>query len=347
MRIRKFEGANMREALERVRKDLGAEAMVVSTRNVRRGLLGSGVEVTAAIDVEEPASPPPASGPTPGPGISESDVERIMAPLRSELRSLRSMLRPLMAQPTYEDLRGDLASLRQLISSISAGPQAAPSTEPAPLVIPEGTRLAAPPERRVMALVGPTGVGKTTTIAKLAARSALIERKRVALVTLDAYRVGGEEQIRAYADLIGVPLYVITDATRLVPTIGSLDAFDRVYIDTAGRSPRESDAIHALHNALTGVPEIEVHLVLHADSCEATVSRHARRYGALGVARLLFTKLDEAEDARQVAAAPARLGWPVSFVTTGQRIPEDLEPASDEQLRSWSTSGYAPQEVYA
>src|SRR5438477_193029 len=94
--------------------------------------------------------------------------------------------------------------------------EAVATIEPQP-----GTLLAAPPARRVIALVGPTGVGKTTTIVKLAARAALVERKTVAIVTLDTYRVGGEEQMRAFADLMGVPLTVVANPERLGPTLAS------------------------------------------------------------------------------------------------------------------------------
>jgi len=337
MRLRKYQAATMRDAIAEVKRDLGADAMIVATRQISRGLRGPGVEVTAAIDPDatEAAAPPPAlrddgAGPEThgargtGRALEEADVERILLPLRSELRSLRSALRA----SGDGELRTELQALRRALATL---PGRAPDAESLRQVA-SRARLAAPSEAQVIALVGPTGVGKTTTLAKLAARAALIAEERVAIVSLDSYRIGGEEQIRAYADLIGVPLRVVTDPARLGHTLAELGDRDRIYIDTAGRSPRDGAAVAELAEAFAAVEGVEVHLTISAATTPSLIDGIARRFGALSPARLLFTKVDEADDLAELVRAPARLGRPVAWLTTGQRVPEDLEDATVEVL---------------
>jgi flagellar biosynthesis protein FlhF len=353
MKLRKFTAATMRDAVAEVRRELGPDAMVVATRQVRRGLLATGVEVTAAVDDEPQPSGPttwsaePAPAPVSGSALTDVDVERITAPLRAELRSLRSMLRPLETRRAQDELRGELrGELSALRQAVLSGRAAA--SDPRPLgEIAGSAEIARGPDKRVIALVGPTGVGKTTTIAKLAARAALVERRAVGIVTLDTYRVGGEEQIRAYADLIGVPLHLVADPARLAPTVASLRDLDRVYVDTAGRSPRDAESIEVLRAAFASVADLEVHLALAAGARPTLIDDCARRYRSLGFERLLFTKLDEADDLSEVVRAPARIGRPVSFLTTGQRVPEDLEDATAERLLVLAERGFAEGEVAA
>lgn len=374
MKIRKFVAANMREAVAQVKRELGDEAMIVATKQVRRGLLGTGVEVTAAIDNEEPAPAPSQTSPqvqpqVPSPsqratrmpawvteprttasdslsigaGLTDADVERVMSPIRSELRSLRTLIRPLTEDRIGETLRSELIALRQAVRlQGSEGESAAPLAEVA-----ASHTLASSSQRRVIALVGPTGVGKTTTIAKLAARAALVEHRSVAIVTLDTYRVGGEEQIRAFADLMGVPLTVVSEPEELGAAVARLDGYDRIFIDTAGRSPRDGTAIAALAQALGQLDDCEVHLAVAASSQAALIDACVNRYAVLGVERILFTKVDEAIELDEIVRAPARIGWPVTYLTTGQRVPEDLEDATPARLLEIATRGLTGEEVAA
>jgi len=343
MRIQKFQASDMREAINQVKRTLGSDAVIVATREIRRGLLGTSYEVTAAIDTEEQpaAAPAPAAPPPPAPsGMTEADIERILLPIRSEMRTLRTFLKPVFAGPRTDDLRSEIESLRR---ELTGRMSPLPRLEDA-LAAPN---LAAPSTGRVVALVGPTGVGKTTTIAKLAARAALVERRQVAIVTLDTYRVGGEEQIRLFADLMGVPLHLVTDPSELGAKLEELGRMDAVFIDSAGHSPRDATAIRELEHAFACAGDIEIHLTVPAQLPVLTVESVFNRYRALAPARLLFTKLDEADDLATIVHAPARLGVPVSFVTTGQRVPEDLENATRERLADLAANGLDSAEVAA
>jgi flagellar biosynthesis protein FlhF len=338
MKILKFEGASMRETLAKVKAELGDQAVVVSTRQIRRGLLGSAYEIAAAIDQDDdgPTVPAPVPArPMARPTLDDGEVERVVAPLRAELRSLRAMMRARADErpAPNPDLREELAALRRAVEQLRGAPAAAapapapaPAPTPAPVVEPP---LATGSTARVVMLVGPTGVGKTTSIAKIAARAALIEGRQVAIVTLDNYRVGGIDQIRTYADLIGVPLHVVEDPAGLGDVLVELAAYDLVLVDTAGKSPRDRAALAALATcARRAGAEVEVHLTIAAATAPAVIDELAQRFAPLRPRRLLFTKVDECGRVPELTLTPKRLGLPVTWLATGQAVPEDLELAT-------------------
>jgi flagellar biosynthesis protein FlhF len=338
VRVAKYKAANMRDALAQAKREMGENAIILSTRELRRGVVGAGIEITAVTDVDDvngDADTSFSAGGTQPPSLAEADVERIMAPLRSELRALRSLVR---AGPSDTGVRQDLAELKRDIAALSAS-QAAVSLLPLEEVA-SSASLTAPTTGRVVALVGPTGAGKTTTVAKLAARASLVRGFRVGLVTLDDYRVGGEEQLRVYAELIPAPLHLATNRIELARALHALTGCDLVYIDTSGRSPRDHQAQAELANTLSAIDGLETHLVVPAPSAPTYIDQLSARYrSALSIDRLLFTKLDEAEDLGQLVRAPARLGVPVSHITMGQAVPEDLDDADDAALLEYAMHG--------
>jgi flagellar biosynthesis protein FlhF len=366
MKILKFEGATMKDAVAKVKAELGENAVIMATRQIRRGLLGSGYEISAAIEDEAPAPAPqgpmsrygsgptvapPLAQPTP-PGPTPEDFERLIAPMRSELRSLRALIRAADAKPAGDpELRSEIQQLRRLVEGANAPAAANVANAVANLARTLGTNPTAEKTRRtnepslvagstarVVMLVGPTGVGKTTTIAKLAARAALVENKRVEIITLDDYRVGGLEQIRTFADLIGVRLTAASDAATFADALDT-DA-DLILIDTAGRSPRDTDAIDALAQMIEDVnANIEVHVAVSAAMSTRAIDGVLKLYRALAPTRLLFTKVDEVDCAPELAEAPRRLRLPITWITTGQAVPEDLEEPTTERVLDLSTHG--------
>jgi flagellar biosynthesis protein FlhF len=189
---------------------------------------------------------------------------------------------------------------------------------------------AAPPwerteRRRVVALVGPTGVGKTTTVAKIAARALLESRLRVGLITVDTYRIGASEHLGRYGEIMGLKTQVARDASSLAQAVARAGDVDLLLIDSAGRSDVESVAAQV--GLLRTVPNVELHLVLSAASGAREIGAAARKHRELGVQRLIFTKLDEADGPGSILSAVAALPRQVSCATNGQRVPDDLQIA--------------------
>lgn len=210
-----------------------------------------------------------------------------------------------------------LRRLAERLPTVGAVPRAGRQADGRPLTI---------------ALVGPTGVGKTTTIAKLAAMFKLRHNKRVALITSDTYRIAAVDQLRTYANIIGLPLKVVLTPTEMSAAIESLQGHDVVLIDSAGRSQHDTQRVAELGAFVQASNPHETHLVLSTNVSEAVLVRACEKFGALGASRVLFTKLDEAVHLGPVASVLARMGVPASFVTTGQEVPDQIELASSERL---------------
>ena len=188
---------------------------------------------------------------------------------------------------------------------------------------------------RRIALVGPTGVGKTTTIAKIAAHAALRHELRVALVGLDTYRIGATEQLGHYARLIGVPVRTAFDRESFVAAMQAFDGYDLVLIDTAGRGPTQAGA-HCLQlRELFAGQGVQIYLTLAAATRRLERQEMLQAMGdlaPLNARALVLTKLDEAVALGSALSLTHATGLPLAFVTSGQRVPEDLTPADAARL---------------
>lgn len=184
---------------------------------------------------------------------------------------------------------------------------------------------------RIIALIGPTGVGKTTTIAKLAAQFALIQKKRVGLITMDTYRIAAVEQLKSYSQIIGIPIEVVHNQVDVSAALKRLGDCDLVLIDTAGRSQKNVMQVGEL-KTLVAAARCETHLVLAASTRERDLLDQVKRFSDAAVDRILFTKLDETSTYGTLFNVAAQTGLAVSYLATGQKVPEDIEPASAERL---------------
>ncbi|MBL9090259.1 MAG: 50S ribosome-binding GTPase, partial [Planctomycetaceae bacterium] len=186
--------------------------------------------------------------------------------------------------------------------------------------------------RRLVALVGPTGVGKTTTIAKLAANFRLREKKRVGLITVDTYRIAAVEQLRTYADIIDLPMHVVSTPREMRDAVNSFSSMDLVLLDTAGRSPHDDLKIQELKSFLTEADADEVHLVLSATAGASALEKTARQFAAVGTTHLVLTKLDEAAALGNLLPLFRNAKLPLSYLTDGQSVPDDIAPADGARL---------------
>ena len=187
---------------------------------------------------------------------------------------------------------------------------------------------------RLVALVGPTGVGKTTTIAKLAANYRLREKKRVGLITVDTYRVAAVEQLRTYADIIDLPMEVIASAREMREAVSRMRHLDLVLMDTAGRSPHDDIKIQELRAVLAEAEPDDVLLVLSTTAGARSLLTTAERFADVGTTGLLFTKLDEATSLGHLVAVTRGCGLPVSYLTDGQNVPDDIQVAERRRMAS-------------
>lgn len=363
-----YRARTMKDALARVRRDLGGDAIILASREVRRRrLFGLGtrelIEVTASSTLPASAflsgrGDSTHRGPT-GSSLSEASQARF----GEQLSRLHAMVESLSRQGRIDHLLPELPG--ELVSSYAQLVEAdvpevlarrlvghlADSLEPDQLGNPRSIREAlraavaecvpiAPPiravagTRRIVALVGPTGVGKTTTVAKLAANFKLVQGLRVGLVTVDTYRIAAVEQLRTYAEIIDLPLAVANDPGEMLRAIEELGALDVVLIDTAGRSPRDEVKIRELAEFMAHARPDEVYLVLSAGGAEKTLMSAVERFARVRADRLILTKLDEAESLGAILGVLGQANRPVSYLTTGQAVPDDIELADANRLAS-------------
>lgn len=185
---------------------------------------------------------------------------------------------------------------------------------------------------RVVALVGPTGVGKTTTIAKLAANYRLREKRRVGLITVDTYRVAAVEQLRTYADIIDLPMEVVATPREMREAVARMSHLDLILMDTAGRSPRDEVRIQELKSMLSEAEADEVHLVLSSAAGAKSLVSTAEKFAGVGATAIVLTKLDEAHSLGHLASLVRNCPLPVSYLTDGQNVPDDIQIAKRDEM---------------
>lgn len=242
--------------------------------------------------------------------VAPAIIEDIAASVRSELSADEVGNPEVVRQGVLRHLAGRLPVVGQVS-------KAGPSEGGRPLTI---------------ALIGPTGVGKTTTIAKLAAAYKLRHGKNVGLITSDTYRIAAVEQLRTYATIIGLPLNVVMTPREMAAACSALAECDVILIDTAGRSQHDAGRLKELAAFLEACSPHETHLVLSAGAAEPVLQSAASRFGKLSPTSVIFSKLDEAEQAGPLVNVLSGLKLKVSYITTGQEVPDQIELAQSDRL---------------
>jgi flagellar biosynthesis protein FlhF len=188
---------------------------------------------------------------------------------------------------------------------------------------------------RSICLIGPTGVGKTTTIAKLAAAFKLRQKQKVGLITIDTYRIAAVDQLRTYANIIGVPLKVVLTPAELVAALQEMADYDTVLIDTAGRSPTDQLKLNELSQFIAAGRPTEVHLVLSSTTTQEAMEAALERFGTIRTdpaPQLIFTKLDEAVSFGVLLNVARTASRVLSYLTTGQDVPDNIEVGQPRRL---------------
>jgi len=375
MRIKRYEASTIQEALQKVKKDLGPEAVILYTKTFRKGgvlgLFGKPMaEITAGVELN----------------LMDDMAKRRAPSVQSAAASqvpLENLLRKVVAAGTVDSqygmrkvLQRDLNEMKTTTSSSAA---AVLKDSPAPILsevfgrlrkkmlrqeieefiiqrmvqgmladridpekdeesiswiksfIQKSLKVAPTPSygggiMRVAAFVGPTGVGKTTTLAKLAARYSLMDHKKVVMVTADTYRIAATEQLKTYGRIMGVPVEVANTADEMPDIIAKHKGVDWVLLDTAGRSPTDENQMSDLKQFIFKSQPDETHLVLSAPTKYLEMLRIVERFGsAVPLNRLIFTKMDETMYYGALLNLVMNFQIPLSFCAAGQNVPDDLE----------------------
>jgi len=255
------------------------------------------------------------------PQREESMLELLARELRAEELGPEGVeLLMQQIRPAAED-GAELEELRVLLAEALAG-----------LVKCAGSLRMKKSGPRIIAVVGPTGVGKTTTIAKLAAMYALSRNASVAMVTTDNFRVGAIEQLKTYAKIMDLPLEVAATSQELAKILARHADKDLILIDTAGRSPKDSERLDELKGYLECQPGIETYLCMSATTRARELDEIIATFRVLPITRFLFTKLDESESYGCIVNTHLKHKLPLSYFTTGQKVPEDIEVATARKL---------------
>lgn len=191
---------------------------------------------------------------------------------------------------------------------------------------------AVPGKPRVIAFIGPTGVGKTTTLVKLASQYSLLHQMKVALLTADTYRIGAVEQLRIYRDIIDIPFEAVNTPDEVGPALKRHADRDLIFFDTAGRSPQNRRQIQDLRAFLDAAKPAETHLCVSATTKNADLLGIVGKFGLVPVNRFLLTKLDETRSHGILLNLAANFQVPFSYLTTGQNVPNDIEAATPERM---------------
>ncbi len=185
---------------------------------------------------------------------------------------------------------------------------------------------------RIIALVGPTGVGKTTTTAKLAAMYALNRGNKVALITMDIFRVGAVEQLKTYSRIMGIPLEVASTPKELEKAVERHSDCDLIFIDTAGRSHKDKEKLDEMKSFLEHKIPVEVYLCLSATTKDRELEEILLRFSIFQISKVVFTKIDESESLGNMVNLLMKDNLPIAYFTNGQRVPEDIEVATSAKL---------------
>ncbi|MFC1491119.1 hypothetical protein ACFLQ0_00820 [Nitrospinota bacterium] len=358
MKTRRFRGKNLRETLDKVKAALGEDAIIVSTRKVGRGSAGFGPDGESHVEVE--ATTPELEAPEEngfGAGNTEAlvqDTEDIQEP--DDLEELfREDIAPAGgadSTPGYSDLLYELCEtgLSEETANeilLRAGEEAGASGDGSPeahrervrdmlsllfeVKGPVAVRKSGDDGPAISNFLGPTGAGKTTTIAKIAARCTK-RRLKVGLITLDTQRVGGVEQMRKLADLLRLPLIAARSRKQLEQAIAKFRQADVILVDSPGRSIGDEAGMSELEEFFGRDKVGENFLVLAANTHPGDLKRMGERFSRVPLDGVIFTKLDEASRFGVIFELHMDLGVPVAYITSGQKILGGLEEGSPKRL---------------
>lgn len=297
--------------------------------------------------LREPAQPAPVREPA-APAASRLIVDQDA--VMEEIRQMKVMMAKLAKSREREDEPAAIGKLRQrlaaqdvetewielLVDKVKAHPGYHSETEPEAIwmiaseLIREwvhpGESAGIRDGTRVVHIVGPTGVGKTTTIAKLAAEQVLRSKRKVGFITSDTYRIAAVDQLRTYANILNVPMEVVFSPLELARAFKQLEDREIIFMDTAGRNFRNDLYVSEVNSLIQRDENCDTFLVLSLTGKPRDLSAVASRFAAYGITRVIYTKRDETDAIGSILNLSMQHHLKAAYVTTGQNVPEDIEP---------------------
>lgn len=344
MQIHKYKAKTISEAISLVKNDLGADAMILSSRKLKESTDSHNFEISAiasGTDIVTSSSGYYEDMKTELMNIKEmiyilNHSEGIADKLITKPDAL-SIYAKLLKNGINENYsKMFLAKAGALNNGTQQNNLKSVKTEIIKTMM-EYIGIYKPFEtinnkQTITAMIGTTGVGKTTTIAKLAAQLTLKSKKKVGLISIDSYRIGAMEQLKTYANILGIPYFPAFNRKDLETAIGKLKHMDAIIIDTAGQSQYDRKRIEELKNIMTDDLKIQSHLLLNIATSEDEMNKTAINFSLLDFKGYIFTKLDESEKYGSIINQLMKKQLPISYLTTGQNVPDDIEAASKNRI---------------
>lgn len=349
MQVRKYKAGSIHDAINLVKQELGPDALILSTRKTGPGKGPQSYKAKHLFEIT--AMPASYSGRA---AVIDGRNHDFFGSLRSELMSIKEMIFLLSRSGRLEQgfrlNPGAIEVYGRLIRSGVAEPYAQlflekggafkedgelPSKDLHERVFKEVMKVIQVTDpfshdsgQAISALIGPTGVGKTTTIAKLAANLTLKQKKSVGLISIDNYRIAAVDQLKTYAAILGIPCFAALSSSELEFALERMKEQDIILMDTAGYSHYDVERIEGFRELIGSYLPVRTHLVLSAVTNELEIERAAKNFGRIDFSSYIFTKTDETRTRGVIINQLLKLGMPISFVTTGQRVPEDIFKAT-------------------
>lgn len=349
----------MPEAMVLIKQQLGDDALILNTKKIKTGgLFGffqqDRLEVTAAIETVEATVPKPASPtkvqaiPVREPAVKKSEENDML------MEELQSLKRLMLHEGPEDRLPENLRPMRHLLEKqgveqavqtkiLSKLLKAAENGEPvqnaflAELIgfIEQHQQAVKNESPSIACFIGPTGVGKTTTIAKVAAEQLLEHKRTVGLITADTYRIAAVAQLKTYGEILDIPVEVVESSEQLAGAIDALKACDVILIDTAGRNYQQVEYIEELQKLLPENQPIHTTLVLSLTAKYEDMIQIIDNFEALAIDELLLTKKDETASAGVILNLLHRYRIPLRRIATGQNVPDDLVAATPMRIADY------------
>ncbi len=368
MQVKRYIGKDAKEAMNKVRMELGQDAIILHTRKIRKpgmaGLFAKPlVEMVVAVNIPQPELRPLVKEPPKPDPIALEEQKRIKS-LEEKYNLLDKMLKEYLlrsksgetggvavySEPVLRVLELMLKSdvedthARQIVDVLNSLIDSEDSADtvmntalqlleqhlgkPAPIVL-------KPRERKTVIFIGPTGIGKTTTLAKLAAIYTIQYGKKVGLITADTYRIGAAEQLKVYADLLNIPLQVVYSAEELEGVLEGYVDMDLVLLDTAGKSTRDLEHPEEIIELMDRSGAKEALLVISTTTSYNSCLRILDHYKTIPNMKLIFSKIDEADSYGLILNVRMTVDKPLAYLTNGQNVPDDILVANPRTISEW------------